>query len=219
MRWQTDRTPFFNEEQRAIKKAFPDVEMLEIAGLIFLRGDFPVHDNNSNEVARYKLEIIFPPDYPNKIPVVKAVDTRIKPIADRHVFRDRTACLCLPHEIPLHLPEINFINFWEKLLKFWLIGQAYYDRDGKWPFNARPHNARGIYDGFSELLGMSDENAVKRFTGLLIRKNAAKGHEMCPCGNGKRLRYCHLQRYREVRELLSKDVLSAYRRCLGMNSH
>lgn len=139
MRWQTDRTPFFKEEQRAIRKAFPDVEMLESAGLIFLRGDFPVHDNNGNELARYRLEIIFPSNYPDKIPVVKAVDTRIKPIADRHVFRDRTACLCLPHEISLHLPEINFINFWEKLLNFWLIGQACYDRDGKRP-DFRPAN-------------------------------------------------------------------------------
>jgi hypothetical protein len=214
MKWQNDRTPFFEEECRAIRKTFPDVELLEVHGLIFLRGDFPVHDNNGTEVERYRLEIWFPHNYPDLIPKVVAIDKRIQPIADRHVFRNRVACLCLPHEIARYLPKISFMLFWENLLKFWLIGQACYDQNGVWPFKARPHNSAGIYEGFSELLGLSDQKAVKNFTSLLLRKNPAKGHELCPCGSGLKLRDCHQSEYQRVRFLLMPDVLNAYRKHL-----
>lgn len=191
------------------------MELLEINGLVLLRGDFPVHDNDCNEVAHYRLEIWFPNDYPDQIPKVMAIDKRIQPIADRHVFSNRAACLCLPHEVSRHLPKINFEFLWEKLLKFWLIGQAYYDRNGEWPFKARSHDATGIYEGFSELLDISNKDAVKRFTLLLIRKNVAKGHEPCPCGSGKRLRSCHRKLYNEIRSLLPENVMSVYRKFLS----
>ena len=214
MRWQTDRAPFFEKECRAIRKAFPDVEVHETHGRVFLRGDFPVHDDNGNEAARYKLEIWFPQNYPDLAPEVLAIDKRIEPLADRHVFRNRLACLCLPHEVKRYLPEINFITFWGKLLKFWLIGQACYDRDGEWPFKARSHDAEGIYEGFAEMLGVSDMEIVKRYTSLLLRKTPAKGHEPCPCGSGRKLRSCHRQRYDQVRAQLPENVLKIYRKYL-----
>lgn len=188
--------------------------MLETHGLVFLRGDFPVYDNEGSEVDRYRLEIWFPRNYPDQIPKVIAVDKRIQPIADRHVFRNRAACLCLPHEVTRYLPKINILLFWENLLKFWLIGQTCYDQDGVWPFKARSHNNEGIYEGFSELLGLSDLEVTKKFTSLLLRKNPAKGHELCPCGSGLKLRNCHQAEYQDIRSLLTPDVLKIYRKYL-----
>lgn len=215
MKWQIDRAEFFREERQAIRRAFSDVAVLEIGGHVFLRGAFPVHDDFGSEIDRYDLDIVFPQNYPDQIPVVFAVDKRIEPIVQRHVFpRAKRACLCLPHEIPLYLPKINFMGFWEKLLKYWLVGQASYDQTGRWPFPERAHDATAIHEGFSELLGISDQISVKRFTHLLIRKSPAKGHEVCPCGSGKRLRSCHQEIYHQVRALLSDDVLTVYRKLL-----
>lgn len=215
VKWQTDRAVFFRRERQAIRKTFPDAELVEVNGLVVLRGDFPVHDENGSEIDRYKLDIIFPTNYPDRVPIVLVMDKRIPASVQRHVFpKDRTACLCLPHEVSLHLPEIDFMGFWGNLLKFWLVGQASYDRTGKWPFPERAHDHSAIYDGFSELLGISDRNAAQRFTSLLLRKTPAKGHELCPCGSGLKLRACHQSEYQSVRSLLTPDILKSYRKHL-----
>jgi len=215
MKWQIDRADFFIRERQAIRKTFPDAELVEVEGVVVLRGYFPVHDKEGSEIDRYKLYIKFPRNYPEKIPVVFIADERIAPVVQRHVFpKSKTACLCLPHEVPLYLSEVTFSYFWEKLLKFWLVGQAGYDHTGQWPFPERKHDASAIYEGFSELLGISDLNAVQRFTVLLLRKNPAKGHELCPCGSGRKLKNCHQEEYNKVRELLSSDILKLYRMIL-----
>ncbi|MBC8472822.1 MAG: SEC-C domain-containing protein [Planctomycetes bacterium] len=215
MKWQTDRADFFKTERRAIRRAFPDAELSERDGFIVLQGHFPVHDNNGNEVDRYELRIVFPSNYPDQIPIVLVADKRIPAEVQRHVFPEsKTACLCLPHEVPLYLSEIDFMGFWEKLLKFWVVGQAEYDRTGKWPFPERSHDKSAIYDGFSELLGTPDRDTAQRFTSLLLRKNPAKGHELCPCGSGLKLRDCHQPEYQRLRSLLTPDVLKMYRKHL-----
>ena len=219
MKWQIDRVDFFQKEQRIIRRTFPDAELSENNGLVVLRGDFPVHDENGGEIDQYKLCIVFPRNYPKEIPIVLVTDQRIPAIVQRHVFpKDKTACLCLPHEVPLYLPEIDFMGFWEKLLKYWLVGQASYDRTGKWPFPERAHDQTAIYDGFSELLGIPDRDTVQRFTTLLLRKNPAKGHELCPCESGLKLRDCHQSEYNSIRHLLTPDILKTYRKWLQVSA-
>lgn len=212
MSWQKENDALFQEERSYIRSTFPDIEITQQQGKVMLHGDFPVCDNSGSFIRSYFLVIIFPSDYPNWVPTVLMREPGVTYIADRHMFTDGKACLCLPHEVFQFVEgEIRFRTFFENLLKPWLIGQAAFDRNGIWPFDARDHDEKGILQGFADILGIDDMEIVKEFTKLLIRKNAAKGHERCPCGSRRRLRDCHFSLYHNCRSSLPKEALKIYR--------
>lgn len=212
MHWYENDAAFYQSECSSIRKLLPDVRISIKQGFLVLEGQFPVCDVQGALLRHYQLRVIFHQNYPQTIPAVKMLERGISPIADRHLYQNKTACLCLPHEVPSHFPEgITFELFWEKLLSPWLIGQAGYDQTGKWPFPARDHGWPGIVEGFAEMLGINDAVQLQQFIQLLIRKNPAKGHEPCPCGSGKKLRNCHSGLYVQVRQNLPDHIRKIYR--------
>ena len=73
-----------------------------------------------------------------------------------------------------------------------LAWQAYFDAFHKPPsWGERPHFGKGIHEFYAELLGIPNEADIIGFMKLLARKNQPKGHELCPCNSGNRLRNCH----------------------------
>ena len=211
MSWIQQNRELYNEECSVIRQRLPDVEIYTDSGQLVAKGPFPIFKEGV-VIRHYLLGLVFPKNYPEWIPTVFILDPHVKPIPDRHIFGNRSACLCLPHEVPQHLPDgIRLAKFMDRLLTPWLIGQASYDKHGKWPFEARSHNREGILEGFSDLLEIKDLTVVECFTRLLVRKNPAKGHELCPCGSGKKLRDCHTALYYRCREALPDKVMKMYR--------
>jgi hypothetical protein len=47
---------------------------------------------------------------------------------------------------------------------------------------------------------MNEYPSIVEFMRLLARKNRPKGHEICPCGSGERLRNCHRELLYSIRE-------------------
>ena len=180
-----------------------------------LDGPFPVLDMKNSVIRHYLLKVSFPKNYPKWIPEVFMQEPGVHFVAERHMETNGRACLCLPHEIPKYLPDgISFEPFLNRLLNPWLIGQTCYDKQHCWPWSYRSHGTQGILEGFSELLGIDDLEIVGRFAKLLVRKKPAKGHELCPCDSGKKMRNCHVELYRQCRKALPLPALQIYRRLL-----
>ena len=55
----------------------------------------------------------------------------------------------------------------------------------------RSHFGQGILEFYAEWLDIPLDSNLVGFMKLLARKNHPKGHEICPCGSGQRLRNCH----------------------------
>ena len=196
----------------SVRRHLPDVTISLEQECVILDGLFPVHDAKASVLRHYLLKVAFPTNYPKWVPAVFMREPNIHFVADRHIWTNGSACLCLPHEIPKYLTDvIRFEPFLEKLLNPWLIGQAYYDEHQCWPWQERSHGKPGILEGFSELLGIDNLEIVENFAKLLVRKNPAKGHELCPCGSGEKMRNCHVDLYRQCREALPPPALQIYR--------
>lgn len=212
MPWQKQNPELYKAEISAIRRRFPDVSIEEKEGRIHLKGLFPVRTNSGSTLQQFRLHVVFPQNYPEWIPDSFMLEPNIERIAERHIEKNGRACLCLPHKILSILKgEIRFEAYFDHLLTPWLIGQVYYNKYDCWPWPTRNHGKEGILQGLSDFLNIKDLKIVERYVKLLVRKNPAKGHELCPCGSGRKLRNCHSDLYHQCRECLPNEAINIYR--------
>ena len=144
----------------------------------------------------FSIDLEIPGNYPRGIPKLWCNPREIPWEIDRHVCENGLVCLCVSSEYRKHWPVgSDLTNFFEALVRPYLIGQAYYQDHGQWPpGHERSHGIEGIIEAYRELLaplGSVSLSVIRTFMRLLARKKHPKGHEPCPCRSGKRLRDCH----------------------------
>ena len=198
------------KERHRLAEAFPSLKLdtsqvpVKVMGIMWLDSGvgFSIH-----------LEV--PGSYPRGIPKMRCDPREIPWEVDRHVLPDSgVACFCVSSEYRKHWPPgSDLTNFLETLVRPYLIGQAYYQDHGYWPFNhERSHGAQGIIEAYEELLaplGSVSASVILSFMRLLARRTDPKGHEACPCGNGLKLRDCHRSLLMELREQVDPEHAQA----------
>lgn len=205
MAWFTDNPELYKRDIEFVRRNFPDVVMLNLGDRIRLRGPFPVADKNGLILRTYDLRVVFPDNYPESVPDVFMREPRVEWIADRHIYKDGRACLCLPFEIPRKLKNgISFEEFYKNLLQYWLIGQAGYDANGEWPFPARSHGEAGVAEGIADLLKINDLKTAERFRQVICSELPPSPNARCPCGSNKKLAECHGGLVEHCRTLIAK---------------
>jgi len=211
--WYEGNRKLFREEREALASAFPLLRLVvvgpgfKINSVCMLKHEcaivhgvynLPIPD--SCRQIEYGIVLVFPSNYPKRPPEMFCNDPNL-PIGDidRHIMRDGRACLGVHGEISMRwLLSSTIVGFLESFVAPFLAWQAYYDAFQKAPpWGERSHFAQGILEFYGEILGMPADSSVIGFMRLLARKNRPKGHELCPCNSGERLRNC-----RDHRDLL-----------------
>lgn len=139
----------------------------------------------------YRVEISGLEEYPNTVPVVRELNNRIRRHSDNHADKDGTLCLATPlglHKSFFESPTL--LVFIEKLLIPYLYGHTYWERKGVYPWGEASHGSAGIKASYAELFGVSDDLSILRFLRYLAM-GYYRGHHLCNCGSGIRLRDCH----------------------------
>jgi hypothetical protein len=217
-RWFEVKTELLDEIRNAVERDQPDLRVIVTdEGRVLLRGSFAVRDATA-VLDRYQIEIRFPEDYPDSLPVLEEIGDRIPKTADRHTNVDGAACLLVPEEWFVISPDRSFAAFLGGPVKNFFLGQILVQGGQPWPFGERPHGYEGILECYLEILGIQDANQVRPYLDCL-RKERLRGHWDCPCGSSKRLRYCHLDQFRQLQKRLphriaqqAYDRLRAYSR-------
>ena len=137
----------------------------------------------------YSIEILIPSDYPNTPPTAKEVGRRIPKYF--HKMSDETLCLAAPLEIKIKFTQSqSLVGFIEMLLIPYLFSFSYFTQYGEMPYGELAHGGPGILDYYSQLFDVSSDINSLSLIKILVEDNY-RGHQACPCGSGKRLRYCH----------------------------
>jgi hypothetical protein len=150
-----------------------------------------------------------PNDYPASVPILRCDPKEIPWQADRHVNEQTgEGCLCVRSEYRIHWPlGSSLAAFIDRLVVPYLIGQFYYDAHGcRPPTGHRAHGAPGIIEAYTDIAGPLGDvsiETIERLMRLLSRKGDPHGHELCPCGSGERLRRCHGEAVRRMRDVVS----------------
>jgi hypothetical protein len=214
MRWYEKNPARLDEERSALISKYPLLSLevrpkgYQVIDDRLLVGEEVVVEglcqpDPTGEVTRvgYDIAIILPVDYPRRIPTLYCRDQGLPRDIDRHILSDGRACLCVVSEVRRYLKDnYRLVDFVERLVHPFLVGQYYFDFHGKWPWQDRSHRINGILEAYEELTGLNDLPTIRGFMEILSKERPVKGHWLCPCGSGKRLRDCHSSLYRELRE-------------------
>jgi hypothetical protein len=173
---------------------------------VFIRGSFPITFENTI-IDRYQVEIEFPFDYPEAIPIVRETESRIPRHVNSHVISiTGQCCLFLPDERWKVYPKgSSFLNFLGGPVRNFFLGQIMVRLGHPWPFGEHKHGIIGIVEYYEGLLGTDDLLIILNYLHY-ISKPIIKGHWPCPCGSGKCLRNCHFERLIDLRQKIPQQT-------------
>ncbi len=190
----------FSEVQKAVAQHQPELSVLRSASLIVLEGLFVVSGPNG-PFDSYQIKAGIAADFPAEEPMVFEEGGRIPRIADRHVFpKDGNCCLGVWEEWLLTAPDHRFETFLTGPMHDYFVSQTYYEVNGTWPYGERSHGILGVLESYADLLEVSPDAKILADYLHLLSRQKIKGHALCPCGNGKRLRYCHSDDLRRLNQ-------------------
>ena len=219
--WYLNNRRLFHHELNALFKSCP-LMMLSIVGsghqinsivetvseCTIAHGTHILEAPNNSDEIEYGIALCFPNNYPKSPPIMYCNDPKL-PVGrlDRHILSDGQACLEVRPEVKRRWPPgSNIVDFIKSLVDPFLAWQTYYDAFGKPPaWGERNHGKKGVIEYYAELLGRPADESVTNFLRLIARKNQPKGHEICPCGSGKKLRDCHRSLLYKVREYIDPE--------------
>jgi hypothetical protein len=204
--WHKANPSLFEKEKAEVEDAYPNLYFYIEKDLVTVRGTFPiVHEGKVLD--RYAIEIELPKDYPRSLPIVRETGGRIPHASDFHVNPvDGTCCVVLPDERWRVWPVgSTLLSYLSGPVRNFFLGQSLVQLGEVWPFGQWEHGADGIREYYAELLGTSDLRVIVKYLECLCAKKI-KGHWPCPCGNGKRLRDCHLELVRDLGAKIPRQV-------------
>ena len=174
---------------------------------VVFRGRYEIRES-SELLEAFAVDVVLPTDPPRGIPSVWEVGGRIPRIADpHHVNGDGSLCVVLPEAFWYEYPEgLSLSEYLQGPLRHHLAGQAMLLRGEPWPAGEWGHGFEGMFQFYQELFGTRDSKQLQGFLDLVSR-DRVKGHWICPCGSGKKLRHCHGEQVSEVRDRLPETLL------------
>jgi hypothetical protein len=180
------------DEYAAVKERYPDLLLLkDFTGIWKIVGNLHFNGNNGTvEIEdEYFVEIIIPENYPIDLPSVKELGGRIP--KGFHRYTDGTLCLGTPLALKMRFHQNPTLRgFIENCLVEYLYGYSYKLDHNQLPFGEFSHGTQGIIEHYQDLFKTEKLQILLRMLEILANENY-RGHNLCPCGSGEKLRKCH----------------------------
>lgn len=178
---------------------------------IYITGNFICYGKDGAFDA-FEIEVLLSVGFPEVEPFVREKGNKIPRIADRHIYPDSgKCCLCVWQEWLWEAQHPDFETFLIGPLHTYFVSQSIFEMTGEWRFGERSHDKEGLDQALGEMLDVIPRVQLDRALSLLSQSKI-KGHAMCPCGSGKRLRSCHFDELLSLKGRLSVDSWREMRR-------
>lgn len=202
----SDRQRLLNEIRNDLRTEFPSLHLFAFDGKCEVAGRFPIRSPDGKTLDEYDVKIELPEGYPHTLPIVRETGGRIPREKEFHVDANGVACVLMPEDrwrcFPVDAPFIEYLR--GPLYNFFL-GQSLVALGESWPFGEWPHENKGVYAFYSQLLGVTSVDIIIRFVTVLANRPIAG----CPCGSGGRLKDCCYSRVSELRKKISPEMAAA----------
>ena len=194
----TVRDELFTQVAKAVEAHQPELNVSISKDIIILNGPFVV-SGPKGPFDCYEVRVDVLANFPRNEPIVLETGGRIPKLVDRHVFPEPgNCCLGVWEEWLLTAPDHSFETFLTGCLHDYFVSQSWFEAEGEWPYDERPHGEEGIIESYAEMLGVGEDIGVIADHLKLLSRAKGKGHARCPCGSGLRLRNCHMDRIAEL---------------------
>ncbi len=193
-------TPLLEEIQRAVVTHQPELGVSTTDTLIILEGQFVV-SGPSGPFDFYEVRVGVGPEYPAREPIVFETGGRIPKDIDRHIFpKHGDCCLGVWEEWLLTSPDHRFETFLTGPMHDYFITQSHFEATGEWPFGERSHGKQGILESYADLLQLPCDESIVAANLRVLSREQIKGHTLCPCGSGEKMRNCHRSELEDLKQ-------------------
>jgi hypothetical protein len=204
--WHLQNPERLEEVRLSLREKYPNLHLYPKGDVVLIKGSFPVA-HEGKIIDRFQVEIILLPDYPHSAPLVCEVGGRIPQTLDRHVYEEfGVSCILLPDErMDVCPPGTSLVEFLDGPVRNYFLGQSLVELGQPWPFGEYSHGTLGRIEYYQEILETEDASVILRYLECLA-KMQIKGHWFCPCGSGKKLRTCHIEKLFSLRKKIPPKV-------------
>lgn len=139
---------------------------------------------------KFEMEIIVPRDYPLALPTVMEISQKIDEKYP-HKYINNQLCLASNLELKMYFNQDSDISdFVNDYIIPYLYTYQYYSKYGVYPYGERTHGCLGDLEYLKELLEIDEWRQLFEIM-IFVIESPYRGHLMCPCNSGKKLRNCH----------------------------
>lgn len=188
-----------NSDFESLNEKYPELNIIKQNGNYVISG-FVKLDHLYGDVRMtgvFELEIIVSNDFPNTLPVVREITKKI----DRkypHLYSNGQFCLASNIELKIYFSNNRDIGtFIDDYVITYLYTYRYYEEYGVYPYGERSHGMMGDLEYLKELFRVDEWNKVLEIM-IFISKSNYRGHLLCPCQSGEKLRNCHGETIKEI---------------------
>lgn len=138
---------------------------------------------------KYQIEIIVP-ILSEKLPYVVDIGQNID---ENYPHRYMDGRLCLETDTCIRirfLEGFSLLAWVSEYVEPYFFSYEYYNRYCEFPFGERGHGLEGILQTYEVLFEESNAPKVFNLMESIVNQHY-RGHMLCPCGSGKKLRVCH----------------------------
>ena len=174
----------------------------EYSGTIAFRAKYDDFEEIEDE---YDVDITLPLSDTEILPSAKETGQRIPIKGENHINPDGSMCLGAPLQVRQKFrrnPTLS--NFIKNLLIPFLYAISFKEKHGYMPFGELSHGSKGIFEYYKELLEIDSDYSVLEFLKIIVEDNY-RGHIICPCKSGERLRNCHGPLILEIKDQQSRN--------------
>lgn len=150
--------------------------------------------SSKQHTLRVRLE--YPRTFPRESPRVYDHESVLKPDPNGHLLSTHELCLTLPERGEFSTGADHLTREVLDAALLWFHKRHLYDKNGTWPGLAERHGIFAIIDLLIERGVIPDEHTIIEW--IMTHALTQAGHlttpdryAPCPCGSGKRVRFCH----------------------------
>jgi hypothetical protein len=175
-----------------------------------LKGTIRVNHQALGEhlVDDFPIKILLPAEYSATVPSVFAPGYEM-PEKFAHIFiKDSRLCLGTEADQRFFLLEGHTLNEWlDRYVVPYFFTVEYFRKYGVCPFGERNHGLRGILEYYQELFNAESFEETLQLMNFIAARSY-RGHVLCPCNSGKRVRNCHGAQLMKYGELKYKGIIA-----------
>ena len=137
----------------------------------------------------YRVEVVIPLDS-EELPYVLDIENQIDS-GYPHRYLDGKLCLETDTNIRIRfIDEFPLETWMSEYVETYFFSYEFYQRYGEFPFGERGHGWDGIIQTYSDFFNEADSVKTIKIMAS-VSNDKYRGHALCPCGSGQKLRSCH----------------------------
>lgn len=203
--WHKNQLDAFDQFKRDLQKKYPDLCVQKIGDFAQIQGGFPVVQDGL-EIDRFQIRVIIPPGFPKCVPAIFELGGRVPQNNPAwHTYDNGGLCLMVPEEWLINPQHDSLMAFLDGPVRNYFIAHALAEGGMGRPMGERPHFGAGLWEAYGEMVGSKDHATIQGYLECLAGERL-RGHWVCPCGSGKKLRNCHMPYLFQLRKQIEPYV-------------